>query len=205
MYLIKLESALSGDITGSADYQWMVVELLDQMVREQSGGHMLTYLNRDSLPNEAFVYTRIGEEGRDLVRSLHPSPSRPQNGALDARSIRHRGSRVFTRSASSLGRGLAHRILWFFLGSTGLRALQLGRFRLGGEVHRWMYDRYSLGRLMVEAGFATPTVMSATESRIPEWSTFNLDTLSDGTVLKPDSLFMEGIKPKRVFDEPQSH
>lgn len=195
MYLIKLESALSGDIAGSADYEWMVIELLDQLVREQSGGDMLACLNRGTLPNETFIFSRIGEEGRDLVRSPRGSPLRPQNGVLCARSIRHLGRRVFARSVSSVWRGLAHRILWLFLGSTGLRALQIGRFRLSGEVHRWMYDRYSLSQIMVETGFRSPTLVSAGESRIPDWSTFNLDTLSDGTVVKPDSLFMEGIKP----------
>ena len=204
MYLTKLESALSGDIAGSADYEWMVIELLDQMVREQSGGDMLTYLNRDSLPNEVFVYARIGEEGRDLVQSLRRPSSRPKDSALSIRSFCHRGRRVLARAASAFYRGLAHRILWLFLGSTGLRALQIGRFRLSGEIHLWMYDRYSLRQLMVEAGFRSPTVVPAGESRIPEWPTFNLDTLSDGTIVKPDSLFMEGIKPERVFHERQT-
>jgi SAM-dependent methyltransferase len=197
VYLTKLESALSGDIAGFADYEWMVIELLDQMVREQSGGDMLTYLNRDFLPNEVFVYTRIGEEGRDLVLSLHRPSSRTQ-GAFSIRSLWHRGRRVLSRSAPALCRALTRCILLPFLGRTGLHALQIGRFRQSGEIHHWMYDRYSLRQLMVEAGFSSPAVVTAGESRIPGWPTYNLDTLSDGTVVKPDSLFMESTKPERT-------
>ena len=196
MYLMKLESALSGDIAGSADYEWMVIEMLDQMVREKSGGAMLDYLNRDHLPNEAFVFSRIGEEGRDLVRALRGSASRPQSETRSARSFWKRGQRALSRVVSGCCRGLANRIQRLFLGSSGWHSLVIGRFRQSGEVHHWMYDRYSLRNLMAEAGFADPTVRSATESRIPEWSTFNLDTFPDGTVIKPDSLFMEGIKPE---------
>ena len=35
----------------------------------------------------------------------------------------------------------------------------------------------------------------ASESRIPGWSEFHLDTEPDGTVYKPDSLNMEAVKP----------
>lgn len=204
MYLTKLESALRGDIAGSADYEWMVIELLDQMVREQSGGDMLAYLNRDNLANEAFVYARIGEEGRDLVRSLHHPSSRDKASASSIHSVWRRARKALARAASGFYGGLANSILGLFLGRTGLRALQIGRFRLSGEVHRWMYDRYSLGRLMVKAGFGTPTVVTAEKSGIPEWSTYNLDTLPDGTIVKPDSLFMEGTKPEKVFHESQN-
>jgi predicted SAM-dependent methyltransferase len=205
MYLTKLESALTGDPAASVDYEWMVIELLDQMVRERSGGKMLNYLNRDNLPNENFIYTRIGEEGRDLVRSLRSSAFHPQDKVLYASQIWHLGRSVVARTVSFLWKGLEDSTLRFFLGSMGLRALQIGRFRMGGEVHRWMYDRYSLNRLLLETGFRNPTVLSAEKSQIPEWSRFNLDMLPDGSVVKPDSLFMEGTKHVKVSHEPQSH
>jgi hypothetical protein len=80
------------------------------------------------------------------------------------------------------------------LGAEGARALEIGRFRLSGEVHHWMYDRYSLAKLLIEAGFFNPIVQSATSSQIPDWKTFCLDTLPDGTVLKPDLFFMEAVR-----------
>ena len=73
--------------------------------------------------------------------------------------------------------------------------LQLGRFRRGGEVHLWMYDRHSLARLLQEAGFEDPQVVGPSESQIPDWTSYHLDTEPDGIVYKPDSLYMEAVKP----------
>ncbi len=58
-----------------------------------------------------------------------------------------------------------------------------------------MYDRHSLARLLLEVGFVKPTVFSAAESQVGGWGAFCLDTEEDGTVRKPDSLFMEARRP----------
>jgi predicted SAM-dependent methyltransferase len=63
-----------------------------------------------------------------------------------------------------------------------------------GELHRWLYDRFSLFELLRDAGFTRVGVCSATESGLTGYSNFLLDTLEDGSIRKPDSLFMEGIK-----------
>ncbi|EKD59314.1 MAG: type 11 SAM-dependent methyltransferase [uncultured bacterium] len=57
-----------------------------------------------------------------------------------------------------------------------------------------MYDRFSLERLMTDAGFMDPSVTTAFESRIPGFARYGLDVV-DGVVRKPDSLVMEGGKP----------
>ena len=75
-------------------------------------------------------------------------------------------------------------------------ALAIGRFRLAGEVHQWMYDRHSLGRLLSDAGFANIRIHSAATSDIPGWQDFHLDILPDGQVTKPDLFFMEARKPE---------
>jgi hypothetical protein len=89
-----------------------------------------------------------------------------------------------------------------FFGSAGARAIKIGQFRLAGEVHQWMYDRYSLAHLMLAAGFVDPIQQSAKNSLIPQWTSFNLDTLPDGNVRKPDSLFMEATKPLKKYYSP---
>lgn len=58
-----------------------------------------------------------------------------------------------------------------------------------------MYDSYSLAKLLKACGFQQIMQRTATQSYIPNWSDFNLDTEPDGSVYKPDSLFMEAIKP----------
>jgi hypothetical protein len=57
-----------------------------------------------------------------------------------------------------------------------------------------MYDRFSLRRLLEQCGFVGVIRRTAHESGIPDFAQYQLD--SDGErVRKPDSLFMEGLKP----------
>lgn len=63
-----------------------------------------------------------------------------------------------------------------------------------GEIHRWMYDSYSLEKLLAQVGFKDIRVQTPFTSRIAGWTSFNLDTDADGTIDKPDSLYMEGVK-----------
>jgi len=90
---------------------------------------------------------------------------------------------------------LRRRILARLLGPQGEQALALGRFRLSGEVHQWMYDRVSLTRLLREAGLIEPRQHSAAGSRIAGWTGYHLDTLPGGSAIKPDLFYMEAIKP----------
>lgn len=66
-------------------------------------------------------------------------------------------------------------------------------FRSSGEIHHWMYDSFSLKRVMKQYGFADIRKCSAGESRINNFSNYNLEVI-DGKERKPDSLYMEGIK-----------
>jgi len=79
-------------------------------------------------------------------------------------------------------------------------ALAIGHFRLGGEVHQWMYDGYSLGRLLRGSGFKDIQACAAGESSIANFPKYHLDVLDNGQVRKPDSLFMEAKKPNAIVD-----
>ncbi len=68
------------------------------------------------------------------------------------------------------------------------------KFRSTGESHKWMYDRISLRRLLESLGFSGIRQCAAAESDIEGFTAFNLDTNSDGSTRKPDSLFMEATK-----------
>jgi SAM-dependent methyltransferase len=63
-----------------------------------------------------------------------------------------------------------------------------------GELHRWMYDRHSLGQLLTQTGFRTLQRQSASTSMVHGWTEFQLDTNPDGSVCKSESLFMEAVK-----------
>ncbi len=190
LYLARHRAACEGDAAAAHDYDWILLELYDQTVREQSGGRMLDYLRQNPLPNEAFVYERIGEEGRQLVDALRNPTGGGTQASLAGQGIAARLRRQPGAWLALLKRGS----LRLLLGPDGMRALAIGRFRLSGEVHHWMYDRYSLGRLLAAAGFRNPVVQDAASSQIPDWTSYHLDTLPDGRAIKPDLLFMEATK-----------
>lgn len=191
IYLETLNSLKEGDMSRDSDYEWILLEMYDQTVREKSGGHMLTYLRQNPIPNEEFVLERIGEEGRGILRSLRGLQKEKTKLRLQINS--HRLIQLTSHYFNTF------RIRVFaplIMGSQGSLASKIGYFRLSGEVHQWMYDSYSLGKLIKNAGFINPTKKTALDSQIPEWNRFHLDTLQDGTVRKPDSFYMEAIKPK---------
>jgi hypothetical protein len=99
------------------------------------------------------------------------------------------------RTSAQFVRSVKEKAIKAILGESDYKALQFGRFRLGGEIHLWMYDRFSLSRLLMQSGFENPVQRTPFESAIEEWKRYNLDTEPDGTVYKPDSLYMEARKP----------
>jgi len=63
-----------------------------------------------------------------------------------------------------------------------------------GELHRWMYDQHSLGEILRSLGLKDIQVLDAFCSKIQDWSKYQLDINPDGSVYKPGSLYMEGVK-----------
>lgn len=181
LYLERLNRAVEGDASAAAEYDWMMLELLDQTVREQSGGAMVAHLRQNPLPGEQFILGRIGEEGREILESL-------RREAQSAGPPRHRWWRIH---GSTIRRGFVR----LLLGRNWAAAAELGRFRQGGEVHQWMYDRFSLARLLRAHGFVSVASMTPGTSRIPGWDRFHLEVGADGTVHKPDSFVQEALKP----------
>ncbi len=165
LYLKRLDKALAGDREAEAQYDWLLLEMLDQLVRVFPGGRMFRAFLKDPMPAESFVLARAGAEARETLTRLRD----PANAAA-VRAIPEIDERDLTPA-------------------------EVGAFRTSGEAHQWMYDRFSLGRLMRAAGFEEVRVVTAQESGIPEFAAFCLDVGGDGAVRKPDSLFMEGVRP----------
>jgi hypothetical protein len=184
-YLEKLEAACAGDRQSSYDYEWMMLELYDQATREVAGGGMSRYMRRQPLPNADFICSRVGEQGRSMIaagRSHVESAAKPPSaGTMIRRFVQLLPARIKKVFLSAL------------IGAEGLRALEIGRFRLtSGQVTYRMYDRYSLGELFSSAGFSEISVESATHSRLPVWHRVNLDLSAQGLPARPHALIMEG-------------
>jgi len=175
-YVKYLEESLNNVPGASEKYNWTMLEMYDQTVRTKGGGDMIEYIKEIKRNNDAFLLERNGNEAKLLIENIrNPKPS---------------------ESHAAPKRGLMYKIrgkLIHMLLKDETKALNIGRFRLGGEIHQWMYDRYSLGQLLSKHGFTDIKVVKADESSIPNWNSFGLDVV-DGKVRKPDSLFMEAKK-----------
>lgn len=179
-YIQYLNESLEGKSGAKEKYEWSVIEMLDQTVRNTSGGEMLKYVADRSKNNDAFLLERNGHEMQRLFEAVRGTSETP---AAPAKKLS-----LFTRIRNKIKRDTQK----LFLGDDYV-LLQQARFRNSGEIHQWMYDRFSLAELLREAGFTNPEVKTAFESNIPEWAAFKLDG-ENGIVRKPDSLFMEAVK-----------
>ena len=166
-YSTLLEKSLNGDQDAQKRYEWIILELFDQMVRRVSGGEMLKYWKQNPMPAESFVIERCGSEVLNAINYLRSNSNVSQSG-----------DRVISESA--------------------LTSEQVGQFMLSGQNHQWMYDRYSLPKLLKETGFEEIRICSANESCIPDFNSYFLDIEPDGSVRKPDSLFVEAIKKEKL-------
>lgn len=186
-YLHILDAVTSGDGMRDLDYDWIMLELYDQTVRNYSGGEMARFLANLNEKDRFFVRSRIGVEAEKFWAPKQVLPGRYQPNTLV--------NRIPWGNLLKLSREkLAGWLVYLIAGKAAFRSFRMGIFRGSGEVHQWMYDRYSLKRLLDQAGFVNVKVCAANESRIPEYEKYSLDVLN-GIVRKPDSLFVEASKP----------
>ncbi|WP_345993138.1 methyltransferase domain-containing protein [Sulfurimonas sp. HSL-1716] len=158
-YIEFLDKAKKGDIDAGQKYEWIMIELFDQMVRNYGGGEMLEYWKQNPMPQEEFVIQRVGSEVKNVLENIRKGPNSVPN------------KKCIKKSAD-----------------------EIGKFRTSGEVHQWMYDEYSLGTLLADIGFQKIKRVGFNESDIKDFTTYCLDNEVEGTVRKPDSLFMEAVK-----------
>ena len=183
LYLETHQEAWIGDENSQINYNWMKLELLDQLVRRRSGGQMGRYMSSRKIKNSKFVKSRLGDEF-SICRS-HGSTE-----ALASLSLLKRLGRM----SLGLRRRFSRAVIGLLLGSDASAAFDEGLFRSEGEIHRWMYDRFSLRELTESVGFVNFNICEATESQIADYASFELDTVGS-LVRKPDSIFIECEKP----------
>jgi len=70
-----------------------------------------------------------------------------------------------------------------------------GDARRRGETHQWMYDAENLSALLEACGFRDVAVVAFDRSCIPGWGDYGLDVDDGGRQYKPDSLYVEAVKP----------
>lgn len=180
-YLQEMEKAIAGDAVAKNNYDWMLLEMYDQTVRNQSGGDMIHFLTQPNLPNQEYVLNRIGQGGLKFRENYYEQQKVKQSFSSKLKLALQKPGKAFEKITDAF--------LRIILGQTKFNYYQIGRFRNGGEIHQWMYDRYSLKLLLEKVGFTEVTQRTATASYIHEWKSYHLDDTTENA-----SLFMEGVK-----------
>src|SRR5262249_19787573 len=155
-----------------------------QATREVAGGEMVRYLAKNPLPNESYIYSRIGDQGRVVVAAVRRrgQPAAP-------------GSAPVAPLLSRLRAMIRKRIIATLFGPAAERELEVGRFRLtSGQVSYCMYDRYSLRQLFENSGLSDVAIVTSSTSRYPLWQEVNLDLSQNGGAARPHALIMEGVR-----------
>lgn len=187
-YLEQLDGAAVEAGDGHSHYDWTIIELFDQMTRAKSGGAMADYLRCLKPSDMDFVKHRIGVAASSSCVPIQTAKSNAVSRV--ARALQDPRLAVRYLQANAI-----HWCAFAIGGSGAMSAVSEGLFRRSGEVHKWMYDRYSLPRLLLQVGFDSPSVCSAYSSQVERWCEYGLDIEPDGTVYKPDSLYCEASKP----------
>ncbi len=168
------ENLISPSNESSEHYDWILLEMFDQAVRNKSGGMMVDYLQNLSASNQQYVSDRLGYF---------------EAASLNGKSKVNLFDRVKNFSLTKTYRFSLRKLNGLNL----TNSQRIGKFRLGGEIHQWMYDRFSLGKLLAENGFSEISVVSPFESSVANWELFELD-IKNGVPRNPTSLFMEAKK-----------
>lgn len=184
-YLKCLKEVLNkpNDKINKLNYEWTLLEMYDQTVRNYSGGDMAKYLFQDNFENQNFVFERLGDEARSIRNNFLKSKEKSLTQKDD------------TNESFSIISYVKRRIKKYLMKTLDVdqAALDTGKFRMSGEIHQWMYDRYSLSNLLGKAGGNNIQIRSAFTSFLNNWSDYNFDGMN-GIVRKPDSVFIEAIK-----------
>lgn len=168
-YVASLDAVDAGEgETARWRHRWMTVELLDQLVRRRSGGLMRRWWSCEPVPCRDFIEERLGAEAATALAAAAAERAASGRAAVDPAAILL-DDPVSDRAAR--------------------------RFAACGERHQWMYDRVSLAELLDAAGFVEPRTVGPAESAIPGFARYELDADARGRPHKPDSLFMEAVRP----------
>jgi hypothetical protein len=186
-YIRILDMAAVGRLENNAEYNWIMLELLDQTVRYTVGGKMASFLQDLEVADRPYVLARIGAEAETFWGKQSDSLSKSAFKKMLSGDV---WRRLFRR----LREKIATQLVLLVAGKDAANSFRIGLFRNSGEVHQWMYDRYSLAKLLEGLGYSNVKICTATESSILKFNTYALDTTVNGSVRKPDSLYIEATK-----------
>lgn len=173
-YLKQLEAAMNGGKVQQRRYEWICIEMLDQLVRDKCSGEMIQFIREiDPSSDEGkYIHLRAGR----LAERVWSKAQQPVNeNRIDNNRLRIYG-------IVNMIQKLREQLISWILGRE-YAALVVGRFAVSGELHRWVYDYYSLSRLLDTCGFTGMVRMFPGQSNIiPKNTRFGTQELDLETV-----------------------
>lgn len=182
-YLSTLQALRSGKGV-PANYEWIRIELIDQFVRDDFGGEMQKLLQQP-IANREYIESRIGVINDYANKSSETKKILSKIKKLTIEKIvdRIRNNVVYGFIYLTCGRKIAKNFL---------QAL----FRQSGELHKSIWDEYSLSNALMKSGFTNITICTPFKSGILGFNDSGLDVvLGSNDVYRPHSLYIEGQKP----------
>ena len=132
---------------------------------------------------------------KEIIPSLTPNSTKPHSAYLLQNIPLHLKFKQLLKNFLNLS-WHKEKLLKALLSDSDYEALKYGRFTQSGELHKHMYDRVSLVELLKKVGFIKCSTQSHLSSFITDWKEFHLDNTESGEPRKPDSLYLEAVKPK---------
>ena len=163
-------------------YAWVIVELLDQMVRHKPGGDMGPLMDE--------VFTGKDEQFKAYVRSrtVNCDVQSTVSCGFAAKLRRLTPEKVSTKLTYLYLKAVS------VLVPRSLRDMVFVQTNVG-ERHRWMYDEYGLRVVLEELGFRSIHRVSYDQSAIPDFNSYHLDCNPDGQAYRSNTLYMEAVRP----------
>jgi SAM-dependent methyltransferase len=162
-------------------FHWIKLQMLDQMVRERSGGDMWDAIVRGYYDPE-YGKERFGEAFEEFLP--RPAAKRAAPGVVPSRppwvrAIRRVAGRAYRAAVARLQPRPAP-------APTDPRS--------SFEADKWLHDRLSLRVCLEQAGLRDCRVKDFRSSDIPGWDRFQLDKSKAGDHALEPSIYVEGRK-----------
>lgn len=171
-YLTRLKNYIENPTAENyTTYNWSVLNLIDQMVREKPGGYMIEALNEGNIDDE-----QILKNNGDVF-----------NNFLNRKDFEKVNYPNFEQPS----------VLSSFFYKV-LRFIRYGSKRndpnVSGEINKWLYDRISLPKAIEKAGFKNIEQVTFKTSNIDNWEKYNFDKSNFGNYPIEPSIYFEAVK-----------
>lgn len=162
-------------------YSWIIIELLDQMVRNVPSGKMGEFIDRVNLGDDEEFNNYIGSRTQNTEwKRQSKSTFREKFKKITPQKLSTKMSYWYLTAVS-------------LLIPVSLRSMVFVQTGIG-ERHRWMFDEYGLALLFKDVGFKEVRRVEFNESGISGFNSDHLDSNPDGGPYKHNSIYVEGIK-----------